>query len=168
MENDLRRKHPRTAPGTLREMARAYLVQSTQDLSQARALLKEDNPIHSAFFSVQAGVNALTAICLAAGRPQVQGPTPAKLFQLSMEINPEQFSSLKSDCEVLEQASAIDPFRPGESQPRQISQPQDLIASAENILRVAHRSPDLPLPKTWVQRFRRWAGISKEKSQGRK
>ena len=151
-----RNVQPRQTPGTLAERSKTYLIQSKLDLKEARISFRQEDLVQSAFLSVQAGVNALTAICLAYGQPQLQGPSPQKLFQLCMEFDPELFGTLQTPCESLERASSIEPFRPQEADAPLKKQCQEWINSADQIHLLAKNACLALGKKTGGKRMFNW------------
>ena len=143
-----------TPDGRLRSRAMVYLQQSSLDLKEAKRLFLRDELVSSVFHSVQAGVNALTAVSLAGGRTPLSGASPTRLLQACVEKD-QGFLLLAEPCQQMEQASGINPFGTAAAPPV-ISKEQtlELLEAARAIFFKADQS--LMDHKSFFGKVRHW------------
>jgi hypothetical protein len=95
---------------TLRR-ARLFWLQSLQDLKEARRLLRAGAILHSGYASLQAALNALSAVCYLQGHVQLPQSSTMHMLSLCQGAHP-RFESLAGACAALEEAAEQSPFAP--------------------------------------------------------
>lgn len=94
---------------TLRR-ARMFWEQSGQDLKEARRQLRAGASLESGYFSLQAALNALSAVCILHGHVQLPQTSTLHMLALCREEDP-CFDHLGEACTGLEAAAEQSPFR---------------------------------------------------------
>lgn len=100
------------APGaeTLRR-ARLFWRQSREDLKEARRLLRAGATLDSGYASLQAALNALSAVCYLQGHVQLPQSSTLHMLDLCRQAD-SRFEMLAGACAALEEAARQNPFVP--------------------------------------------------------
>lgn len=93
------------------EQARRMWEQSGADLKAARSNLRRRDYLQSAFLSLQASINGLSAVCFLNGHFQLPAGSPPHLMALCAEADP-RFAELPGTCPGLDEAMESNPFHP--------------------------------------------------------
>ncbi len=89
----------------------AYWAQGRADLKEARARLRKGRPLDSAYMSLQAAINALSAVCYLNGVARIPNHGAQALLALCAEAD-GRFDALVEDCAVLETVQERNPHDP--------------------------------------------------------
>ena len=103
---------PEAPPAESVRRARVFWEQSRQDLKSARGQQRAGAYLDGRFFSLQAAVNALSAVCHLHGHFQLPNSSVLQLLALCREADP-RFELLDLACAELEQAAQQNPFAQG-------------------------------------------------------
>lgn len=95
---------------TLRR-ARVFWRQSGEDLKGAKGKLRAGAYLDSGYFSLQAALNALSAVCYLHGHVQLPQSSTLRMLALCRAADP-RFHELDGACMALEDAAGQDPFAP--------------------------------------------------------
>ena len=95
---------------TLRR-ARVFWQQSRQDLKAAKGQLRLGGSLESGYLSLQAALNALSAVCYLSGHVQLPQSSTMHMLALCREADP-RFAMLEEACMALEEAAEQNPFAP--------------------------------------------------------
>lgn len=98
------------SPETLRR-ARLFWEQSGQDLKDAGQRLRAGANLESGYYSLQAALNALSAVCTLHGHFQLPQSSTLHMLALCRAADP-RFARLDEACTALEEAAAQNPFAP--------------------------------------------------------
>ena len=98
------------SPETARR-ARVFWEQSRQDLKGARRQLRAGAYLDSGYASLQAALNALSAVCYLQGHLQLPQSSPVRMLALCRAAHP-RFGELEEACMALEEAAEQNPFAP--------------------------------------------------------
>ena len=93
---------------TLRR-ARMFWEQSGQDLKEARRQQRAGAFLDSGYFSLQAALNALSAVCILHGHVQLPQASAQHMLALARAEDP-RFNQLGDACMGLEEAAGQNPF----------------------------------------------------------
>ena len=93
---------------TLRR-ARLFWKQSGQDLKEARRQLRGGGCLESGYFSLQAALNALSAVCYLHGHVQLPQSSTLRMLALC-RVEDARFHQLDEACMALEEAAEQNPF----------------------------------------------------------
>ena len=103
---------PEAPPAESVRRARVFWEQSRQDLKSARRQQRAGAYLDSRFFSLQAAVNALSAVCHLHGHFQLPNSSALQLLALCRKADP-RFELLDPACAALEEAAQQNPFAQG-------------------------------------------------------
>ena len=138
---------------TLLSRALLFQEQSSVDLRTAKRFLNEGKYLDSVFQSVQASVNALSAVGYAHGQAQLPSASPIRLLQFCMQFNPK-FEELHTACGFLEEATQANPFdeiKPGVDNHATLA--KDTFTTAQQVVGLAKRTLARQLNTNPVRRF---------------
>ena len=89
--------------------ARLCWEQAREDHRAARDKQRRHAPLEAAYLSVQAALNALTAVAYLNGRFQLPNFSPARMAALCVEVD-WRFEAVVAACESLERVQEHSPF----------------------------------------------------------
>ena len=115
--------------------AQLFWEQSAQDLKAAKAESKGRDFLQSSFMSLQAAVNALSAVCHLHGHFQLPPGNPSQLAALCAETEP-RFAELIDACPALGQALERNPFDPHRDAEEEAALSRRCLAELEPLLRL--------------------------------
>ncbi len=115
--------------------AQVFWEQSGEDLKAAKAELKRRDFLQSSFMSLQAAVNALSAVCHLHGHFQLPPGNPGQLAALCAETEP-RFTEWVDACPALEEAMERNPFDPHRDPEEEAVLGRRCLAEVEPLLRL--------------------------------
>ncbi len=98
-----------TPSGHALRQARLSWEQSRIDLGEAERKWRNGAYLECGYFSLQAAINALSAVCRLQGHFQLPNSSPEGLLALCEEAD-SRFQTLRETCRTLEETLEKDPF----------------------------------------------------------
>ncbi|MCZ6531574.1 MAG: hypothetical protein O7A08_01265 [SAR324 cluster bacterium] len=114
--------------------ARVFWEQSQQDLKTAKRQQRAGAFLDGRYFSLQAALNALSAVCHLQGHFQLPNASVLMLLALCRDVDP-RFALLNQACTALEEAALQNPFVPGTDQGNGKAAGRDNLAHSEAVIK---------------------------------
>ena len=120
------------SPETIRRAA-VFWEQAQEDIKAAKSARNSGEHLQSGFFSLQAAINALSAVCHLQGHYRLP-PSVDELLRLCVTADP-LFAKMIGDSEGLVQVAERNPFTPGGSPADDAAESKRCLQEAKTVLR---------------------------------